>query len=257
MNNPPAATTRGFIFIALSAILFGSLGVATQFVFASAETNAYSVTLLRALLALPVLIVLSAIFVRRKFFAISRRDWGIMIFAGLMMAVYQVSFVIALRLVNVTIATLVTLCMVPVIAALLSAPMLGERIHRSILLAMVLAIVGVVLLVGLQPVNDFGSNAWLGIALALLTAFGSAVFQICGRMVSNRYHPLQTLTIFFFVAALALLPITLANGFILNYPPIGWMLLLHLGVGVSVIGYGFLILGLRTTPATIATIIAL
>jgi DME family drug/metabolite transporter len=159
--------------------------------------------------------------------------------------------------VNVTIATLITLCTVPVFAALLSAPLLREHVHRNIYFAMVVAIAGVVLLVGFQPVNDFGANAWLGIALALLTALGSALFQICGRMVSNRYHPIQTLTIFFFVAALAILPLALLNGLALTYPPAGWLFLLYLGVGISVIGYGFLILGLRTTPATIATIIAL
>lgn len=257
MPLPTPHSSRGFLFIALSAILFGSLGVATQFVFASAPTNAYSVTLLRALIALPVLILISIPLVGKKFFVIARRDLRIMIFAGLMMAMYQVSFVLALRLVNVTIATLITLCMVPVFAAFLSAPLLRERVHRNIYFAMGIAIAGVVLLVGFQPVNDFGANAWLGIALALLTALGSALFQICGRMVSKRYHPFQTLTIFFFVAALALLPLALLNGLVVDYPPSGWMFLLYLGIGISVIGYAFLILGLRTTPATIATIIAL
>lgn len=257
MPLPTPHSSRGFLFIALSAILFGSLGVATQFVFASAPTNAYSVTLLRALIALPVLILISIPLVGKKFFAIARRDLRIMIFAGLMMAMYQVSFVLALRLVNVTIATLITLCTVPVFAALLSAPLLHERVHRNIYFAMVIAIAGVVLLVGFQTIDDFGTNAWLGIALALLTALGSALFQICGRMVSNRYHPFQTLTIFFFVAALALLPLALLNGLVVDYPPSGWMFLLYLGIGISVIGYAFLILGLRTTPATIATIIAL
>lgn len=254
----PLHPTRGFIFIAISAILFGSLGVATQFIFQAApSTNAYSVILLRALIALPILILISMILVGKRFFSITRRDLYIMIFAGLMMAMYQTSFVIALRMVNVTIATLITLCTVPVFAALLSAPLLHERLHRNIYFAMVIAILGVMLLVGFQPVDDFGANAWLGIALALLTALGSALFQICGRFVSNRYHPIQTLTIFFFVAACALLPIALLNGLVLNYPPSGWLFLVHLGVGVSVIGYGFLLLGLRTTPATIATIIAL
>lgn len=252
---PPAM--RGFVFIALSAILFGSLGVATQFVFASAPTNAYSVTLLRALIALPVLIVLAVFLVGRKFFVITRRDATVMIIAGLLMAMYQVSFVLALRMVNVTIATLITLCTVPVFAALLSGPLLREHVHRTIYCAMLIAIAGVVLLVGFQPVDDFGANAWLGIALALLTGLGSALFQICGRMVSNRYHPIQTLTIFFFVAALAILPLAVMNGFAVAYPPSGWLFLLYLGVGISVVGYGFLLLGLRTTPATIATIIAL
>ena len=177
-TNSTTRPARGFVFIAISAILFGSLGVATQFVFAGAPTNAYSVTLLRALIALPFLILLSIFFVGKKFFALARRDLYVMIFAGLLMAMYQVSFVIALRMVNVTIATLITLCTVPVFAALLSAPLLGERVHRNIYFAMGIAIVGVVLLVGFEPVDDFGANAWLGIGLALLTALGSALNYI-------------------------------------------------------------------------------
>jgi hypothetical protein len=32
-------------------------------------------------------------------------------------------------------------------------------------------------------------------------------------VLANRYHPLQTRAVFFLVAALALLPVTLAHGF--------------------------------------------
>lgn len=258
MNTPRSASAaRGFVFVALSAVLFGSIGVTTRGIFAVSQSDALSITLWRDAIALVPLLVVGLIVLRRKLFSIRGADLRVMILAGLMMAMYQVTFVIAVRLVNVTIATLVTLCTVPVCVALLSSALLHEKLHRNVWFALACALVGVVLLVGFQPNGDLGSNIWLGIGLALLTALGSALFQISGRTLANSYHPLQTLTLFFLVAALALLPLTLLNGLYTAYPIAGWLLLLHLGIGISVVGYGFLMLGLRTTSATTATIIGL
>ena len=43
----------------------------------------------------------------------------------------------------------------------------------------------------------------------------------------------------------------------ITYPPVAWVLFLYLGLGVSVLGYVFLVLGLRTMPLTKATIVSL
>lgn len=247
----------GFLFIALSAILFGSIGVATKGVFSVAATNAYSITLLRELIALPALFGISRLALGNKFLKIARSDLRIMILAGLMLAIYQVSFVLAVQFSNVTISTLVTLCTAPVVVALFSSVLLKERLSPLVLAALACALVGVVFLVGLDATTDMGTNPSVGIGFALLTALGSGLFQICGRMLANRYHPMQSLSVFFLVAALVMLPLTLANGLVLAYPLIGWAMLLQLGIGVSVIGYGFLMLGLKTTPATMASIVAM
>ena len=247
----------GFLFVALSALVFGSLGVTTKGVFNVATTNAFSVTLLRAMIALPATLVICALILGKSMLRISRGDLGIMVFAGLMMALYQVAFVIALTLANVTIAALVTLCTVPVVAAVLSRMLLGEELQPSILLALLCAIVGVALLVGFDRLVEGGASTWIGVGLALVSALGFGLFQVCGRVLANRYHPMQTLSVFFSVAVLALLPITLVNGFVTAYPPVGWLLLAHLGLGISVLGYALLVLGLRTTPVTMATIVSL
>lgn len=249
--------SRGFVFVAVSAVLFGSIGVATKGIFAVADTNPLSIVLWRSFIALPVLFAIGFFLLQGKLFVVRRQDLLWMIFAGLMMAVYQAAFVVAVQVVNVTIATLVTLCTVPVCVALISGIVLGERVHRNILLAMACAIVGVVLLVGFQPIAEFGANVWLGIGMALLTAISSASFQVIGRKLSAHYHPLQSLTVFSFVGTLVLVPLALWSGFQTNYPPAGWILLAHLGIGISVVGYVFLLFGLHTTPATIATIIGL
>jgi DME family drug/metabolite transporter len=84
-----------------------------------------------------------------------------------------------------------------------------------------------------------------------------SLFQVCGRILASRYHPLQTLSAFLLVAVLALLPITAISGLVITYPPVAWVLFLYLGLGVSVLGYVFLVLGLRTMPLTKATIVSL
>jgi drug/metabolite transporter, DME family len=247
----------GFLCITVAGALFGSIGVATKGVYAVSATNAFSITLLRALIALPVLGATAFITLGPAAVRIARRDLGVMVIAGAMIVLYQVAYVVALTLASVTIVALLTPCTMPLCAGLLSRLILGERLRPGIVVALVLATAGVVLLIGFEPIADTGPRSWIGIALALVSAVGYACYQICGRIVSPRYHPSQTLSVFLLVAALLLLPITLANGFVLAYPPSGWLLLLYLGLGISVLGHGLLVQGLKTTPVTTAAILSL
>jgi DME family drug/metabolite transporter len=245
----------GFVFIAVGAMLFGTIGVATKGIFTVSQTNGISITLWRVLIALPVFLAAGIYLLRARLFSIPRKDLQLMVGAGLVMAIYQLAFVLAVQAANVTIATLVTLCTVPVIVSVFASFLLHEQMRREHYIAMACAIAGVVLLVGSQPAGDFGSNVWFGIAMALLTALANGLFQITSRALANRYHPLQTLTVYFAVAALAFLPFALASGFVVTYPLSGWALLLHLGIVISVIAYFLLLLGLQTIPATTAAII--
>jgi DME family drug/metabolite transporter len=248
---------QGLVLVALSALVWGSLGVTIKGVFNVAPTNAYSVTLLRALVACSASLAICTVVLGKRTFRIARGDLGIMMCAGLLMALNQVAFVLAVNLANVTIATLVTLCTIPVCAAILSKVLLGEVLRPSTVLALVCAIVGVALLVRFDRLAERGASTWIGVGLALLSAASFALIQVCGRVLSNRYHPMQTLSVFFLVVVLALAPITLVNGFVTTYPFVGWLLLAHLGLGISVLGFALLVLGLRTTPVTTATIVSL
>src|SRR5262249_38872177 len=161
--------------------------------------------------ALLACLAISALLLGKRMFRIARGDVRTMVFAGLLMAFYQVTFVVAINWANVTIAALVALCTVPVLAAVLSRVLLGEALRLSGVLALVCAIVGVALLVGFDNLER-GPSPWMGVGLALVTALSYVLFQVCGRVLANRYHPIQTLSVFFLVAVLALLPITLAQG---------------------------------------------
>ena len=68
-------TRLGFVFVALSAIIFGTLGVATKGVFNVAATNAYSITLLRAVIALLGCLVTCMLVLGTRTFRIARGDF--------------------------------------------------------------------------------------------------------------------------------------------------------------------------------------
>ena len=257
MTRGSAPGRLGFLFIALSAVLFGSLGVATKGIFQVATTNALSVTLLRAAIALPALAAMCALVQGRQMFRIAADDLRLMGVAGIMMALYQAAFVVAITHASVTLVTLVTVCSVPVCAAIMSTLLLGERIQPTVLVALGLAVAGVGFLVGVDTLTGTGVASWLGVAFGLLSAVCYSLFQICGRVLASRYHPLQTLSVFLLVTVLVLLPITATSGLVIAYPPVAWMLFAYLGLGVSVLGYVFLVLGLRTMPVTTATIVSL
>ena len=81
MTRASASGRLGFLFIALSAVLFGSLGVATKGIFQVAKTNALSVTLLRAAIALPALALMCALVQGTRMFRIAASDLRLMMSA--------------------------------------------------------------------------------------------------------------------------------------------------------------------------------
>jgi DME family drug/metabolite transporter len=80
---------------------------------------------------------------------------------------------------------------------------------------------------------------------------------LSGRAVAGRYHPLQINAIAFAAGALTLLPVAALTGLVISYPPVGWALLLYLGLVPSALAYGLFVNGMRSTPATVASVLTL
>jgi DME family drug/metabolite transporter len=253
----PAERWQGLPLIIAAAVMWGTIGPATKGLFQISDATPLSIGLLRPLIALPALLAATILLLGPQAFRIKRRDLGVMACIGLVMSVYQVAFVAAVGQVGVTVATLITLCSVPVIVALLSGLFLGERLTRRVLLALAIAVGGAVLLVGSPTAEQAGSSPVRGALLALLSAMGYATMTLVGRLLAGRYHPLQPITVGVAVSALALLPIALASGFVLSYTPAGWALLLHLGLVPTALAYVLFFFGMRSTTATIASIVTL
>ncbi len=248
---------HGLLLIMLAAVLWGTVGVTTRALYSLSATTPLSIGFFRLALATPVLLPATWLLLGPKALHVYRRDLAVIGLLGVMLAAYQVCYFAAIARVGVSVAVLVTLCTAPVMVAVMSVGLHGERLTRAVLLALGCAIVGTALLVDVRLDGVTGAAPLLGIALALGSAFGYAVITLAGRAVAGRYHPLQVTTIGFAVGALVLLPAALATGFVVSYPPLGWALLVYLGVVPSALAYIVFLSGMRTTPATVASVVTL
>ncbi|NJM05253.1 DMT family transporter [Candidatus Gracilibacteria bacterium] len=247
---------RGFILIAIAAVLWGTVGISTRTLYELTATDALSIGFFRLALATPAMVFMAAVAAPRGV-RLSRRDTLIAILVGVLLALYQWCYFTAISLSGVTVATLVTLCTAPVIAALVAVPLAGERLSWAIALALVLALVGTALLIGVQPHMQLAPATVVGASFALGSAAGYALLTVCGRLMSAQAHPLLLNRIAFPVGALLLLLIALPSGLTVSYPPIGWGLLLYLGLVPTALAYALFFIGMRSTAATSATIITL
>lgn len=253
-----SATQRGMLVIALAALLWGTVGIATRLVYDLAATNALSIGFYRLALSVPALAFACWLQVGRAALRVSLHDLGLMALIGIMMALYQVCYFAAIPMVGVSIAVLVTLCTAPVIVALLSALVLRERPSLSVLLALVCAISGTALLIGLDGAGTaLSGTRLLGATLALGSALGYAVLTLVGRSLAERHHPLVSTTYGFASGALILFVGALLQGLTISYPVPAWGLLIWLGLVPTALGYVLFLSGMRNTSATAASIITL
>jgi DME family drug/metabolite transporter len=249
----------GLVAILIAATLWGTVGVATRALYGLApEVNALSIGFFRLAFSVPALGLAAGRAVGRDFLRLPRRDLGLMLVMGAMMALYQVCYFAAIPRLGVTIAVVVTICSAPVMVALLAAVFLGEHFTVRVGLALATAVAGTVLLAGLRPAEVPQPGQELaGLALALGSGLGYAVLALCSRSLAGRYHPLQPIAIAFTIGALALLPFALAGRLVTTYPPAGWLLLLHLGLVPTAFAYWLFLNGLKHTSATMASILTL
>ncbi|WP_240550251.1 DMT family transporter [Candidatus Roseilinea sp. NK_OTU-006] len=250
----------GLLLVMLAAALWGTVGVTTKSLYVLSVTNPLSVGFFRLALSAPALLAACWLAIGARTFAIARRDVGAVVMIGAMMALYQACYFAAIPRVGVAIATLITLCTAPVIVAALSALFMRERLTRTISAAMICALAGTTLLVGIAPgAGPLPADAPAGVLLALGSATAYAVLTLCSRQLANRYHPLQPIAIGFTLGALALGAFAMASpgGLVASYPTAGWLRLLYLGLVPTAFGYFAFLAGMRTTPATVATIATL
>ncbi len=257
----PARARSGLLLIILTAVLWGTVGVAGRAVNELSATNALSIAFFRLALAVPVLLLACWSLLGRNFWRIEGRGLRLMLLLGAAMACYQATFFGAVLQLGVTIAVLIALCTAPVLVALLSALLLRERLAGRVLLALLLALGGTLLLVG-SPGSSEARLAGqqinlLGVLLALGAGLSYAAVTLFSRTLAGRYHPLQSLSVGMSGGALLLLPFVLANGLTLSYALPVWLLLLYMGVIPTALAYLLFVSGMRTTTATVASITTL
>jgi DME family drug/metabolite transporter len=244
------------LLIAIAAFSWGTIGIAVSLLYSAAETNPFSIGLLRLLIAAPALLLMSRALLGPQFLRVQRRHLPAMILIGVAFAGYQLCYFAAIPRLGVAAAVMINICSAPLFTAVLAAIFLRERLSAATVLALAGAVAGTALLVGGAPLAS-GPALWAGAALALGAGFCYSLVALAGKVVAPFYHPLQPITIAFTLGAILLVAPALAGGLVPDYSPTGWLLLLYLGLVPTALAYGLYLRGLGLVPATVAATITL
>ena len=259
---------RGALLIALAALLWATTGIVAKSLFTGTELQAITLAFLRLATALPFFWLL----MRREQRQLRNADANApgsslrqlnlkslvpLAALGLFQAIYQGSYLFAVDLTGAGIATLIALCLPPVLAVILAAPLLGEKPGLVTIMALITAVIGTTMLV-LSDMDTSGTLRLAGILMALLAALVYTGFTLTSRYSSTGTSVFTTAFICFFTAALILLPVVVLSGGFEGIQELElrhWLMVAFIGIVPTCIGYVSFFAGMKTTPATLSSII--
>lgn len=253
MSNRVLARPRGVLFVLAAGILWGTIGVAVNYMYASTPTTALTILYYRFLFATPVLVMLPLS--RGAFSPIKGPDLRAMLVMGSMLAVSQLCYFSALREIGVAVATLIAICVPPIFVTLASTFLFKEALTKAVLTALCLAALGVFLLIGFEQASK-PSSLW-GVVIALGSAVTFATVVLAGRSLAGYDRPLQANAVAIGFGTLLLTPVATTLGIDTSFTALGWSLLIYLGVVTTALSYWLFVEGMRIVSATEASILTL
>jgi DME family drug/metabolite transporter len=259
MSSPlssPASRT-GFLLVVLAAMCWGTSGISGAIVAERTDLGPLDIAWHRMAIGAVALLAGHLVTRRRRPAAAAPLARGtavrlLLIGAGL--AAYQLAYFAAVATAGVSIATLVALGLAPLLIAV-GAALLGHgRPDRATLVALVVALTGLVLLVGISAGADTGTTVVLGALMAVGSALGYAVVTLAGTGVPAGVP----VTLAGFVGGAVLLtPVALIVGLRFTGEPVALAVLLYLGLVPSALAYTMFFTGLRSVPGAVASIVTL
>ncbi|MGY1717221.1 DMT family transporter [Geodermatophilus sp. SYSU D01106] len=251
-----SSSARGFGFVVLAALCWGTSGISGRVVADRSDLSALDIAWYRLAIGALALLAAWAATSRRRGPAV-RVPRPVAVRLGLIaagLAGYQLAYFTAVERAGVSIATLVALGLAPLLVAVGGALLGHGRPQRATLVALGVALVGLTLLVGVSAGADSGTAVLLGALVATGSALGYAVVTVAGGGVPAG---VPVTLVGFAGGALLLTPVVLAQG--VSVPDDGTALavLLYLGLVPSALAYGLFFTGVRTVPGAVASIVTL
>ncbi len=245
------------LLVITASTLWGTVGVASQALAHLTNTNPLSISYLRLVVAAPILLLAGWRLLGRRMWSASVRDVGLMMLIGVLIAADQALYFFAISLSGVTVATLIAVCSAPVLVTVLTAAIERKTPTSSTLVVVAIALIGTVLLVTGSAKSGNTGSSLTGAVCAVGSACLYAVMILFARYLSARHHSLQITALGFSTGAICLLIASRLVGFVGTYPVTGWLLILYIGAVPTALAYGLFVVGMRTLPAPLASVIVL
>jgi len=224
-----------YLLILLAIIFWGTSFVATKTVLN--EIKPVTIIILRLILA-SILLTIIALFTRRKF-SINLKSHG-WIFILALVAVFHLWIQVTGLQYTTAANTGWIIGTAPIFMAILGFVFYKEKVTLFQFAGIVVAIAGLLLLIGKGDITNIGLIENKGDLLVLGSAFTWGVYSMVNKKISLSYSPLMTILYLFLMMAVIIIPFNLNTetiNSVINLSPVSWMWILFLGIFCSGIAY--------------------
>ena len=243
LERPP---TRDLPIIAIAVLAVSTSGP----LIAAAAVPALAIAFWRNAMASVVLAPIVLLRRRQELRLLDRRERGLALLAGLLLALHFATWVPAVGLTTVASATALVGTQ-PVWSALIARAQ-GQPVSRQVWLGIAVALAGALLLTG----ADFrvSGEALIGDVLALVGGIFAAAYVAAGSEVRRSVSTTTYTTICYSTTALLLLATCLVGGQDLSgYKDVDWVKLVALTAGAQLLGHSLFNVVLKTTSPTVVS----
>jgi len=258
----PVHSRLGLAQVSLAGVLWGTGGLGVQIIREHEPMSVLTVSAWR--MGLAALVLLAAVGALRQagdVVRLLRERPGPALLAGVATGAYQALYFGSVVSVGVTVATVVSLGLAPVLVTAVECLRQRRRPSQAALGVLGLALTGLVLVSSTAGVGATGPRPALGVVLAALSGTTYALTTLLAESVVATTTPLALTSVATGAGALALLPLGLwgARGEapLITTDPVVLGTLAYLGVFTMALAYGLLYAGLRTTSGSAAVVASL
>lgn len=255
----PASVGRGLVYVFVAAVAWGTGGAVAAVLYRTSGLGPIAVSFWRFATGVALLALVGRFVATGSARELLRGRWAWLGIIGAGLAMYQTAYFAAVQRSGVAVATIVTLGLGPILIAIGSHLALGERIGRSGVLTIALALTGLVLL---TRGGEVGPALLQGLALAVLSAVGYAGVTLLTRAMGRRNgggDQFNVTLIGTAIGMVCLLPLAALEGLVptAGAPLRNAAMLSYLGAVPTALAYALFNAGLSSVRATTASVIAL
>jgi len=223
------------LLILLAIIFWGTSFVATKTVLN--EIKPVTIIILRLILA-SILLTIIALSTKRKF-SVNLKSHG-WIFILALVAVFHLWIQVTGLQYTTAANTGWIIGTAPIFMAILGFVFYKERITLLQFAGILVALAGLLLLIGKGDITNIGLIENKGDLLVLGSAFTWGVYSMVNKKISLSYSPLMTILYLFLMMAVIIIPFNLNKetiSSVINLSPVSWMWILFLGIFCSGVAY--------------------
>lgn len=260
-----SSSSRGYLIALAATVLWSSTGVIISYLSRTYALPSLVLAFWRDLFLSLALILFFTLFGRSRLI-LPRAQRFFFLGFGFIVAVFNSAWTFSVEFNGAAVATVFAFSS-PAFTAILSHWILKEKITPVKLFSIALSIVGIALISSVFDASSWQANA-PGVFFGLATGLAFAGYNLMGKSASNRgIDSWTTLLYSFGIATLFLFLFNLTFDIVSAKPLLGdlfwlkdslpgWSLLIFLGIGPTLLGFGLYTLSLNYLPATVSNLIA-